>query len=207
MPPSGVAQSRWHGGTVRRRQARPRQHLFDVAKALYGPGSDLAARWGKARRDRLDQGRPDLVMEELARHAHADRCGEAERNAAHFRTNRARMDYPRFRERNLCVPTGVVEGARRSVTAGRLKRGGMHRSVDGANAVTALRRSVHGNRFDDFWERRAGWDRGARTNLPCTRWIGTRDFPISVVNVSSVVRTGYRGDGPCPGNCVRRGVV
>ena len=131
-----------------------KQHVFDVAKALYGPGSDLAAQWGKVRRDQLDQGRLDLVIEELAKHA--DRCQEAERNMAYFKTNRARMDYPRFREQNLCVSTGVVEGACKSVIAGRLKCGGMHWSVDGANAVIALRCSVHSNRFDDFWERRAG---------------------------------------------------
>lgn len=27
------------------------QHIFDVAKTLYGPGSDLAAQWRKIRRD------------------------------------------------------------------------------------------------------------------------------------------------------------
>ena len=131
-----------------------KQHLFDVAKAIYGPENDLAAQWGKVRRDQLDLGRLDLVIEELARHA--DRCPEAARNMTYFRTNRARMDYPRFREQNLCVSTGVVEGACKSVIGGRMKQGGMHWSVDGANAVIALRCSVHSNRFDDFWERRAG---------------------------------------------------
>ncbi len=128
-------------------------HIFDVAKALYGPESDLAAQWGKVRRDQLDQGRLDLVIEELDRHA--DRCPEAKRNMAYFKTNRARMDYPRFREQNLCVSTGVVEGACKSVIGGRMKHGGMHWSLDGANDVIALRCSVHSNRFDDFWERRA----------------------------------------------------
>ena len=131
-----------------------KQHVFDVAKAVYGPGSDLAAQWGKVLRDQLDEGRLDLVIDELARHA--DRCPEAERNKEYFRTNRARMDYSRFREQGLCVSTGVVEGACKSVIGGRMKHGGMHWSVDGANAVIALRCSVHSNRFDDFWERRAG---------------------------------------------------
>ena len=131
-----------------------KQHAFDVAKALYGPGTDLAKQWGKIRRDQLDQGRLDLVIAELR--GHADHCEAAARNVDCFRTNRARMDYPRFREKGLCVSTGVVEGACKSVIAGRLKRGGMHWSVDGANAVIALRCSVQSNRFDDFRERRAG---------------------------------------------------
>ena len=75
---------------------------------------------------------------------------------AYFQTNRARMNYPRFREQNLCISTGVVEGACKSVIGGRLKRGGMHWSVDGTNAIIALCCSVHSNRFEDFWERRAG---------------------------------------------------
>ena len=32
-----------------------KQHIFDVAKAIYGPGGDLAAQWAKARRDELDR--------------------------------------------------------------------------------------------------------------------------------------------------------
>ncbi len=55
----------------------------------------------------------------------------------------------------LCVSTGVVEGACKNIVASRLKRGGMHWTVDGANAILALRCSILGNRFDDFWERRA----------------------------------------------------
>ncbi len=74
---------------------------------------------------------------------------------AYFKTNRARMGYPRFREQNLCISTGVVEGACKSVIGGHMKHGDMHWSLDGANALIALRCSVHSNRLDDFRERRA----------------------------------------------------
>ena len=37
-------------------------HLFDVAKAIYGAGTDLADQWGKQRRDELDQGRIDDIL-------------------------------------------------------------------------------------------------------------------------------------------------
>ena len=49
----------------------------------------------------------------------------------------------------------VVEGACKSVIGNRLKRGGMHWSVDGANAIIALRCAITSNRFDDYWERQA----------------------------------------------------
>ena len=46
-----------------------KQHVFDVARPLCGKGRDLAAQWGKARRDELDHGRLDLVIAELRKHA------------------------------------------------------------------------------------------------------------------------------------------
>ena len=65
------------------------------------------------------------------------------------------MDYPKFRALGLCVATGVVEAQCKAVVGTRLKRGGMHWSLLGANAIIALRCAILSNRFDDFWERRA----------------------------------------------------
>ena len=130
-----------------------KQHLFDVAKALYGPDTDLAAQWGKARRDELDRLGPAPVIGTLRSHANA--CDEARKGLDYFTANRERMAYPKFRALGLCVTTGVVEGACKSVIGNRLKRGGMHWSVDGANAIIALRCAIASNRFDDYWERQA----------------------------------------------------
>ena len=130
-----------------------KQHLFDTAKAIYVPGSDLAATWGRQRRDELDRGRLDDLIAELDRHAES--CEAARKDREYFSRNRERMRYPEFRARGLCVATGVAEGACRNLVGGRLKRGGMHWTVNGANAILALRSAVISNRFDDFWERRA----------------------------------------------------
>ena len=128
-------------------------HLFDAAKAIYGPGTDFAAAWGKQRRDELDQGRfQDLLA---ALEEHADSCDEAKKTLDYFTNNRKKMRYSAFRAQGLCVSTGVLEGGCKSVIAARLKNGGMHWTVDGANAVIALRCAIRSNRFDDFWERRA----------------------------------------------------
>ena len=124
-----------------------KQHIFDVAKAIYGPGSDLAAHWGKARRDELDQRGADPVIAALRQHVSA--CDEARKNLDYFTTNRERLAYPTFRAKRLCVSTGVVEGACKSVIGNRLKRGGMHWTVNGANAIIALRCAIVSNRFDD----------------------------------------------------------
>ena len=130
-----------------------KEHLFEVAKALYGADTDLAREWGKQRRDELDQGRIDDLLDALR--GHAATCADAAKCADYIARNRERMRYPAFRAAGLCVATGVVEGACKNLVGGRLKRAGMHWSVNGANAILALRCAVLGNRFDDFWERRA----------------------------------------------------
>ena len=128
-------------------------HLFDAAKAIYGPGTDLADQWGKQRRDELHQGRFDSLLAALGEHA--DSCEEAQKTLDYFNNNRKKMRYPAFRAQGLCVSTGVLEGGCKSVIAAGLKNGGMHWTVAGANAVIALRCAIRSNRFDDFWERRA----------------------------------------------------
>ncbi|MDD9962477.1 MAG: ISKra4 family transposase [Gammaproteobacteria bacterium] len=130
-----------------------KQHLFDTAKAIHGRGADLADAWGKLRRDELDQGRIDDLIAELD--THASSCEAARKDREYFSRNRQRMRYPEFRAMGLCVATGVVEGGCKSIVAGRLKQGGMRWTVNGANAIIALRCAIESNRFDDFWERRA----------------------------------------------------
>ena len=128
-----------------------KQHLWDVAKAIYGPGTDMAGRWAKRRRDELDDGRIGAVVRALRRHAGRD---EARRCIDYVQRNRHRMRYPAFRAMGLCVGSGVVEAGCKHVVGTRCKRPGMHWSVAGVNAIAALRCAVLSNRFDDFWRRR-----------------------------------------------------
>ena len=129
-------------------------HLFEVAKAIYGNGSEIGERWARKRRAELDEGRVDEVLANL--HSHAGSCEEARKNAEYFSNHRSRMNDPKFQAMGLCVASGVVEGGCKHIVGARLKQGGMRWTVDGANAIIALQCAVESNRFDDFWERRAG---------------------------------------------------
>ena len=129
-------------------------HPFEVAKAIYGIGSEIGDHWARKRREELDEGRVDEVIAALR--SHAETCEEARKNAGYFSSNRERMNYPKFRAMGLCVATGVVEGGCKNIVGARLKQGGMRWTVAGANAIIALRCAVESNRFDDFWKRRAG---------------------------------------------------
>ena len=75
---------------------------------------------------------------------------EARRCIGYVRRNRHRMQYPKFRAMGLCVGSGVVEAGCKHVLGTRCKRPGMHWSVNGVNAIAALRCCVLSNRFDSF---------------------------------------------------------
>ena len=130
-----------------------KEHVSDVAKAIYGAGSDLAEQWAKLRRDEFDDGKLESLLAALR--IHADTNDEARKCLDYVTRNQHRMRYPEFRAQDLCVSTGIVESGCKVCIGTRLKRGGMHWTVAGADAIIALRCCKLSGRFEDFWERRS----------------------------------------------------
>jgi hypothetical protein len=130
-----------------------KEYFSVVGKELYGAGSKKATAWIQRRWDELDEGRFDALLRAVARHAGHNE--EARKLRERLKVNRHRMDYPRFKREGLCTSSGVVEAGCKVVIGTRLKRAGMHWSVPGANAITALRCCRLSGRFQDFWERRS----------------------------------------------------
>jgi hypothetical protein len=128
-------------------------HLWDVAKAIYGAGSELAEHWAKQLRDELDEGKIDEILTALGDHAQTNE--EARKCAEYVTRNRNRMRYPEFRAQGLCVGSGVVEAGCKTAIGVRCKRAGMHWTVAGADAIIALRCCLLSGRFEEFWERRS----------------------------------------------------
>jgi hypothetical protein len=128
-------------------------HLWEVAKAIYGAGSDLGEQWARKRRDELDEGRINAVLAALR--VHAEHNDEARKCLDYVTRNQNRMRYPQFREQGVCTSTGVVEAGCKTAIGTRLKRSGMHWTVPGADAITALRCCKLSARLEDFWERRS----------------------------------------------------
>jgi hypothetical protein len=130
-----------------------KQHLSDVARTIYGAGTDLARQWARVRHDDLDAGHLRALCQALRPHTSAH--PEARRCLEYVTHHRARMRYPTFRAQGLCVSSGVVEAGCKVAIGTRLKRAGMHWTVAGADAIIALRCGRLSGRFEDFWERRA----------------------------------------------------
>jgi len=127
-----------------------KEHVHDVAKALFGAGTDLGRAWAKLRCEELDEGRIDALIAAVSEHA--DRSEEARKCAGYFTHNRPRMDYPTFESMGLCVGSGVVEAGCKIAVGVRMKRAGMRWTVRGANAIAALRCCRISGRYEDFWE-------------------------------------------------------
>ncbi len=125
------------------------EHLSEVARAIYGASSDLATAWARQRYDELEAGDLDALLGVLR--THQTSCEEARKAAAYFQRNQHRMRYHRFRAKGLCTSTGVVEAGCKVVVGHRLKRAGMHWSLNGANAILALRCARLSGRFEMFW--------------------------------------------------------
>jgi hypothetical protein len=130
-----------------------KEHLSELAKGLYGETSEKAKQWAQRRYEQLDEGRWRNLVAALLRHApHSKAAREC---LQYLRRNRSRMRYAEFHAQGLCTSSGVVEAGCKGVIGTRLKRGGMHWSVRGANAIIALRCCKLSGRFEDFWEPRS----------------------------------------------------
>jgi hypothetical protein len=129
-----------------------KEHLSKVGKVIYGD-SKQGKKWIQRRYDELDEGRLKSLLKAL--HRQAIKYQEALECADYIRNNRHRMRYPEFHQQGLCTATGVVEAGCKVAIGTRLKRAGMHWTVNGANAIIALRCSKLSGRYEDFWERRS----------------------------------------------------
>ena len=109
--------------------------------------------WAEARCRELDDGKLQAIIHALHPYV-ASSSNEAIKCALYIFRNRARMRYPKFHAQGLCTSTGVLEAGCKVVIGTRLKRAGMHWTLQGANAIIALRCSKLSGRFEDFWERR-----------------------------------------------------
>ncbi|MXY67801.1 MAG: hypothetical protein F4Y47_04495 [Acidobacteriia bacterium] len=100
----------------------------------------------------LESGRFEAVLAALRSAADSDKAQEC---VGYMERNRDRMRYAEFRAAGLCVGSGVVESACKSIVGMRLKRSGMHWTVDGANYILALRCCIQSDRYEDFGAHRS----------------------------------------------------
>jgi hypothetical protein len=120
-----------------------------VAKAIYGPGTDLAEQWTHERCTELKAGNIDAVLAALAAHFSIT---EARGCHNYIETNRERRRYDQFHATGLCTSSAVVESGCNKGHYHAVEAGGMFWTVEGDNAIIALRCCRLSSRFENFWE-------------------------------------------------------
>jgi len=117
-----------------------REHLNDLARLLEFMLLDNKQDWLAARMEDLDYGDIDGICKAArAYRLTGIKKDELDTALGYFENNAPRMRYHWFRSRGLFTGSGVVEAGCKSVIGQRLKQSGMHWTVNGADAIIALR--------------------------------------------------------------------
>ena len=134
-----------------------REHLHKLARLLFPNDEGTRKAWAKPQLDLLDDGQIESLVAALrARQMDSPELAATLRTEAdYFERNADKMRYPKFRSQGLFVGSGVIEAACKTVIGSRLKKSGMFWTVEGANAIIALRCCLLSGRFEDYWEARA----------------------------------------------------
>ena len=130
-----------------------KQHLNEVATAIYGNRSPEGQQWATQRKQELDDERLDELIGTIQQHA--DTCEEARKCVGYLQGNRPRMRYKEFETMGLCTTSNIVESGCKVIFTTRFKHSAMHWSVVGANKMLTVRCYKRSGRFEDFFERRS----------------------------------------------------
>lgn len=135
------------------------EHLGDLAKEYLGgdatAAEGLAAEWSHQMKH---EGGVTILatLEAWELQGHSPAARESHRLVTGYvGKDLHRMDYPRYVQEGWQIGSGHIEAACKTVVNQRLKKSGMRRGCDGADAVCHLRALYEGetSQWDAFWER------------------------------------------------------
>jgi len=134
-----------------------REHLWNVANAVYGSGTPQGAAWAKQADERLAHGQIEELVQLIEQLPSITALPGASRSipeieAEYFLSNAERMRYPTFRAKGMHIGSGIAEAACKTVVSTRAKKSGMRWTPDGLDAVLALRTAVLNQSYDSFWD-------------------------------------------------------
>jgi len=134
-----------------------KEHVWDVAHAVFGGTTAAATAWATAACSLLEAGQiADLVSAIGTLPPIPPEPGQArsipERAVDYFTTNAQRMRYPVFRAQGMHIGSGIAEAACKTIVSTRAKRSGMRWTPEGLDALLPLRTAVLNRAYDSFWE-------------------------------------------------------
>jgi hypothetical protein len=117
------------------------EHVWSLANAFYGEGSERARAWAKRQCGRLLTKGPDGLLRALGaiKRCRAEAKETLRLERGYFRTNASRMAYPTFRAQGLPIGSGAIESEAKRLVQQRMKLPGARWSEPGAQAVLNVR--------------------------------------------------------------------
>ena len=136
----GIASSKFPEATQIVDLFHAREHLHDLARLLEFMLLDRKEEWLAARLEDLDYGDINGIVSATRKYPlEGMKKDEIDTALGYFENNAPRMRYHWFRQCGLFTGSGVVEASCKTVIGQRLKQSGMHWTVNGADAIIALR--------------------------------------------------------------------
>jgi hypothetical protein len=134
-----------------------KEHLVELAKVLFGEGSEEAQEWLDERCHQLKHAGGAAVLaalEALDVSNRSDAVREVHRcETNYFRNHQHKMDYPRYLANGWQIGSGPVESACKTVVNARLCGSGMRWGSPGSDALCHLRALYlsEPNQWEAFW--------------------------------------------------------
>src|SRR2546421_2080068 len=107
-----------------------REHVWNVANAVYGSGTPQGAAWANQADDLLTHGQIEELVHMIEQLPSIPALPGASRSipeieAEYFLSNAQRMRYPAFRVKGMHIGSGIAEAACKTVVSTRAKKSGM----------------------------------------------------------------------------------
>ena len=130
------------------------EHVWDLAKVLFGEGNPEGVKWANEQLDMLYEGQAAKYLGHLKELKFRGKKKKAvAREIGYVENNLGRMHYDDYRKKGYQIGSGVVESSCKHLVGSRLKGAGMRWSEDGAQNILNLRIYKKNKRWQDFWQR------------------------------------------------------
>jgi len=129
-----------------------REHIHDLTRLLEFMLGDQKDHWLAARLEDLDYGYIEGICKAARKYPLVGvKKDQLDTALGYFEVNAPRMRYHWFRQCGLFTGSGVVEASCKTIIGQRLKQSGMHWTVNGADAIAALRCQQASRLEDQIW--------------------------------------------------------
>jgi hypothetical protein len=134
-----------------------KEHVWDVAHAVFGAGTLQTSRWAAHACSLLEEGQSEALVAAIsALPPISPAPGQArslpQRAVDYFTTNAERMRYPVFRAQGMHLGSGIAEAACKTIVSTRAKRSGMRWTPEGLDALLPVRTAVLNGAYDSLWQ-------------------------------------------------------